>query len=59
MAPEEEELEEYQDPCAELGRGIMDPATGECVEDQPVDESTDREWYRNTLNESLIKRFIK
>ena len=61
MAPEEEEeeLEEYQDPCAELGHGNMDPATGKCVEDNPVDESTDREWYRSALNESLIKRFIK
>ena len=60
MAPEEEEeLEEYQDPCAELGRGIMDPATGECVEEGVANESTDREWYKSALNESLIKRFIK
>jgi hypothetical protein len=61
MAPEEEEeeLEEYQDPCAELGRGIMDPATGECVEEGIANESTDREWYKSALNESLIKRFIK
>tara|TARA_Y100000034_G_scaffold24689_1_gene28993 strand:+ start:373 stop:1779 length:1407 start_codon:yes stop_codon:yes gene_type:complete len=29
------------------------------VEVVSVDESTDKEWYRSALNESLIKRFIK
>ena len=31
----------------------------EGLEESAVDESTDEEWYRSTLNESLIKRFIK
>jgi hypothetical protein len=56
---EEEELEENQDPCAQLGRGVMDPATGECVEEDAVDESTNEEWYNNTLSEVLIKRYAK
>tara|TARA_R110002020_G_scaffold423456_1_gene632564 strand:+ start:1358 stop:2725 length:1368 start_codon:yes stop_codon:yes gene_type:complete len=37
----------------------MAPEEEEEIEVVSVDESTDEEWYRNTLNESLIKRFIK
>ena len=37
----------------------MAPEEEEEIEVVSVDESTDEEWYRNALNESLIKHFIK
>ena len=55
MSPEEEEdpLGEEQEPV------VSDDEVVESTEEDVVEESTDREWYRSALNGSLIKRFVK